>query len=139
MNWIRIASYGLALCVVSGCNAPSPAPAAGAASTAPAASGSPAKSVSFAADVKPIFSKYCADCHLNGSAKGGFALDSTDTALQEGRNGARIVAGDSANSNLLHRVKGDPGVKKMPPKGESMSADEIAVIAAWIDQGANAG
>ena len=75
---------------------------------------------------------------MDGSTKGGYSLDTHESAVQEGGKGPRIVAGNSAGSNLVQRIKGEPGVKKMPPKGDMMSAADAAIIAAWIDQGATA-
>ncbi|MBM3290731.1 MAG: hypothetical protein FJY92_11320 [Candidatus Hydrogenedentes bacterium] len=92
--------------------------------------------VAFAADVKPILDKNCHDCHLGGGKKGGFNMDTRENALLAGRHGPRIVEGDSAESNLILRVAHDPSVRKMPPKGAALSADEVAILRAWIDQGA---
>ena len=116
------------LVILAGCNA---APGGGGA-TVPAAE---SKTVAFAADVKPILDKHCHDCHLGGGKKGGFNLDTRENALLTGRNGARIEEGNGAGSILVLRVAQDPSVKKMPPKGEALSASEVAVLRAWIDQG----
>ena len=113
------------------------ADASGAAAAPAAAAAESAPKISFAADVKPIFDSHCASCHLDGEQKGSYNLDSRESALSEGKNGARIVAGNSAGSNMILRVSGAEGVKKMPPKGEALSPAQIAVLSAWIDQGAN--
>jgi mono/diheme cytochrome c family protein len=94
-----------------------------------------AKTISFAADVKPILDKHCADCHLSGASKGGYSMDTRESTLAPGRNGARIVEGNGAGSNLILRVAHDPSVKKMPPKGDALSAAEVDTLKAWIDQG----
>lgn len=135
---MSIRSTFLAICVavsITGCNAaPSAKPGAGGVDTsaAPAA----AKTISFASDVKPILEKRCHDCHLGGGSKGGFNMDTRENALAAGRHGARIVEGNSSESRLILHVAQDPGVKRMPPKGEPLSADEVATLKAWIDQGA---
>lgn len=130
---IEVFSLG-ALLVLAGCGA-SPAPNTGAATTGGDAASASAAAVSFASDVKPILDKHCKDCHRGGGTKGGFNLDTRENALLAGRNGARIVEGDAAGSNLVLRVAQDPSVKKMPPKGEPLSAGEVATLRAWIDQG----
>lgn len=94
-----------------------------------------ASTVNFASDIKPILDKYCHDCHLNGGTKGGFSLETRESALLEGRHGARIVAGNSAGSDLIKRISSTER-GKMPPKGDRVSAEEIAKLSAWIDQGA---
>jgi uncharacterized membrane protein len=138
VRWLIVAVCLGVLIILAGC---SPAPSAeqsvvpAGAAVAPADAGG-AKTISFAADVKPILDKHCADCHLGGSSKGGYNLETHENALAAGRNGARIVPGNSAGSNLILRIAHDPSVKKMPPKGEALSADEVATLKAWIDQGA---
>lgn len=122
----------LVLSLNSGCgqSAPAQAPASDTA-TAPAAA-----SVSFASDVKPLLESHCDTCHLGGGVKGGFNMDTREAAIIEGRNGPRIAPGNSAASALIRHVKGEPGVKRMPPKGEPLTDAEIATLTAWIDQGA---
>lgn len=96
----------------------------------------PAAPVSFASDVRPILESHCDTCHLGGGVKGGFNMDTREAAIIEGRNGPRIAPGNSADSALIRHVKGEPGVKRMPPKGEPLTDAEIATLTAWIDQGA---
>ena len=131
-RWLVGASCAGAVAIFAGCNASPGASGAPAAATPPAA----AITVAFASDVKPILEKHCNKCHLGGGTKGGFSMDTRENALAAGRNGARIVEGDSAGSNLILRVAHDPGVDKMPPKGEALTADEVGVLRAWVDQGA---
>lgn len=128
----------LALCAavaIVGCNA-APSAKPGASGTDTSAAPATPKTISFASDVKPILEKRCHDCHLGGGSKGGFNMDTRDNALAAGRHGARIVAGDSSASRLILHVAQDPSVKRMPPKGEPLSADEVATLKVWIDQGA---
>jgi hypothetical protein len=138
VRWLIAAVCLGVLIILAGCGAaPSAEPAAvGGGDTAAPAPAGEAKTLSFAADVKPIFDKHCADCHLGGGNKGGYNLDTHENALVAGRNGARIVPGNSAGSNLILRVAQDPSVKKMPPKGEALGADDVATLKAWVDQGA---
>ena len=51
-----------------------------------------------------------------------------------GANGARVIPGNSAESRLYLRVTGRAGLQ-MPPTG-ALSPEQIGVIKAWIDQGA---
>ncbi|MDZ4860496.1 MAG: c-type cytochrome domain-containing protein [Candidatus Hydrogenedentes bacterium] len=134
MNWHHYVLGCVAVCGFAGCNPQGAGPAAIAAST-PA--GGAAHMVSFQKDVKPILDVHCSDCHLSGKKKGGYSLDSHVSAIEAGAKGARIVAGSSASSNLIQRVQGADGVKRMPPKGEMLSAADVAIIAGWIDQGAS--
>jgi co-chaperonin GroES (HSP10) len=96
--------------------------------------------VTYATDIKPIFDASCVKCH-DGTKKpkGGLALDTLDGALKGGRDGKVITVGDSAHSDLVSSVAhvGDPD--DFMPKGKDakpLSADQIGLIRAWIDQGA---
>jgi hypothetical protein len=53
-----------------------------------------------------------------------------------GENGPAITPGDSAHSLLLARVNSKSDDERMPPKGRSLSADEIAALQGWIQEGA---
>ncbi|MCE9524969.1 MAG: PSD1 and planctomycete cytochrome C domain-containing protein [Planctomycetales bacterium] len=67
-------------------------------------------------------------------------LDLKKRALEGGDNGVVIKAGKSADSRLVLLVAGlDKETGLMPPegKGKPLSAAEIGLIRAWIDQGAN--
>jgi ankyrin repeat protein len=52
-----------------------------------------------------------------------------------GANGARVIPGDSAGSRLYLRLTGQAGLQ-MPPTG-ALSMEQIAIVKAWIDQGAD--
>ena len=116
----------------AGCNKQEAAPAASGGGDLPATA---ARTVAFAAAVKPILDKHCANCHLEGNKKGGFSLDTREEGIAAGRHGVRIVAGNSTGSDLIMRVA-STSKGKMPPKGERLTADEVGVLRAWIDQGA---
>ena len=123
MKWVFIVTCCVTAIPLAGCS--------------PQISATPAASpISFASDVKPILQRHCGDCHLGGKMKGGYSLETHTTAIDVGRKGARIVPGDSAASNLVQRIRAAEGVKRMPPKGDLLSAAEVATIAAWIEQGA---
>ena len=86
--------------------------------------------------VKPLLTKHCAKCHGSQKQQSGFRIDSAKGIREGGDSGPAIVVGDSAKSNLVHAITGTEGVSKMPPEGPSLSADEIALIRKWIDDGA---
>ena len=91
----------------------------------------------FVKDIAPIFEAKCLKCHGGEKQKSGYRLDVKRIALTGGDEHApNIVPGKSAESPLVKFVAGlDPDVK-MPPKGERLSAEEIAVLREWIDAGA---
>jgi len=94
------------------------------------------RTVDFARDVKPIFAKNCYKCHGAEKQKSDYRLDVKSSALKGGSIGGAIVPGDGAASALVHYVAGADEETQMPPKGEMLSAAEVGVLRAWIDQGA---
>ncbi|WP_202797454.1 c-type cytochrome domain-containing protein [Chthoniobacter flavus] len=97
-----------------------------------------ARPVDFAKDVRPLFEKYCFKCHGPEKQKSGYRLDVQDVALKGGDDHApNIVPGKSAESPLIHFVAGLDEDMLMPQKGERLTAEQISLLRAWIDQGAN--
>src|SRR5687768_15194854 len=95
------------------------------------------RAVDFARDVRPIFAARCVECHGREKQKSGYRLDARAHAMKGGDLGvAPVVAGDSARSPLIHYVAGVHPDVTMPPKGERLSAEQVGVLRAWIDQGA---
>jgi hypothetical protein len=100
--------------------------------------------LTFANDVKPIVEKSCFNCHSSKAQKlkGKLKLDSLESALKGGDNGKDIIPGDSAKSPLVAMVShvGDPDDFMPPKKAEArnprLTAEQIGIIRAWIDQGA---
>lgn len=96
------------------------------------------KQVGFAQDIKPIFDASCIRCHGPVKPKSGFRLDNRDSALKGGDNGVDILPGNSAKSPLVHFTAHLVEDMEMPPpgKGEQLTAVQIGLLRAWIDQGA---
>ncbi len=94
------------------------------------------RTVDYVADVQPILAKSCYACHGPDKQRGGLRLDVKAAALQGGDTGV-IVPRKSADSLLVRYVAGLDPSKRMPPKGERLSAGQVAILRAWIDQGAN--
>jgi hypothetical protein len=98
------------------------------------ASAQTAKKVSFATDVAPILAKNCAQCHGPAPAMANLDLRSRDAALKGGQHGPAIVPGDGAASRLYQHLTGK--AQPQMPMGGRLTDAEIAVIKAWIDNGA---
>jgi mono/diheme cytochrome c family protein len=96
--------------------------------------------VTYDTDIKPIFDSTCVKCHdSTKKPRGGVGLDSLEAALKGGKDGKVITVGDSAKSDLVSSVAhvGDPD--DFMPKGKGakqLTADQVGLIRAWIDQGA---
>ena len=107
------------------------------------------KQVSFSADVQPILTASCLECH-DGSGEGsetsGFNVTDYDSLMKGTQFGPVVVAGDSVSSTLYRLVshKADKKIQ-MPPhhdvtlaegRAEPLTTVQIETIKNWIDQGA---
>ena len=86
--------------------------------------------------VKPILAARCFACHGAKQQQSGLRLDLRQNALRGGDYGVVIVPGRSTESKLILRVTGSTAGLQMPPTGP-LPPEEIAVLRAWIDQGAD--
>ena len=90
--------------------------------------------ISYSATIQSIFStnNYCTSCHSGSSSSDGLSLESYENFISDDV----VVIGDSTNSKLIKRLKGD-GIAQMPFGGkESLDAPVITLIAIWIQEGA---
>ena len=94
------------------------------------------KQIDFARDIQPLLAKNCIACHGADKQTSGLRLDRKKAALLGGDGGRSIIPGKSAASRLIHLVAG-LGEKVMPPVGERLTAPQVGLLRAWIDQGAN--
>jgi len=98
----------------------------------------PLSAVEFEKDILPIFEAKCKRCHMEGSSKGGVALDADRISRDIGA-GKTIVPGDADASELMVRVTlpADDG-DVMPPegKGRPLSEREVTALKEWIAAGA---
>jgi mono/diheme cytochrome c family protein len=92
--------------------------------------------VDFARDIQPIFIKRCYECHGPDKQRHGLRLDRKDDALRGGKSGKPLLLpGKSAESELIARVTSQDPDEVMPNKGEPLTADQIGLLRAWVDQG----
>lgn len=91
---------------------------------------------SYAKQVRPIFVKYCLECHNAKSAKGGLDLETLKALLEGSDNGPVIKIGKADESELVKAIEGK-GRSLMPPKAKTLrpTKDEIAMLRAWINAG----
>ncbi|MCE9611578.1 MAG: PSD1 and planctomycete cytochrome C domain-containing protein [Chthoniobacter sp.] len=94
--------------------------------------------VDFVRDIQPLLAERCVKCHGREKQKGGLRLDARAAAMEGGDEGKIIEPGKSAESRLIHLVAGLEEDTVMPPKdkGERLTAAQIGLLRAWIDQGA---
>jgi ankyrin repeat protein/mono/diheme cytochrome c family protein len=107
-------------------------PFAGAQSKFPPAAN---RKVDYKQDIQPLLSQHCYSCHGAEVQQAGLRLDLRQNALRGGDYGPVIKIGDSAGSKLIRRLVDGDGGLQMPPDGP-LSNEEIGLLRAWIDQGA---
>ena len=93
--------------------------------------------VDFVKDIQPILSQSCLGCHGPKKQEAELRWDAKEIALKGGEHGAVIVPGKSAESKMIQLVAGLDPENVMPKKGERLTAEQIGLLRAWIDQGAN--
>jgi mono/diheme cytochrome c family protein len=91
--------------------------------------------VDFARDVRPIFAKHCVRCHGAKKHEGGLRLDVRRLALVGGDTGPAVVPG-TARGELLRRILSSDDKLRMPPDGDPLTAEQVATLKAWAEQGA---
>ena len=93
--------------------------------------------VDFLAEIKPLLDARCVSCHGADRQKSGLRLDRREAAMAGGDLGPAIEPGASADSSLIWKVTGFQGESIMPPTGAPLAPEEVALLRAWIDQGAH--
>jgi hypothetical protein len=101
-----------------------------------------AQAIDFAHQIKPLLERSCAACHSGEKPRGLFRIDSRDAILKGGASGtAAVVPGHSEKSPLIDYVSSQVPDSEMPPRAvrerfPGLTTDEVALLRAWIDQGA---
>ena len=98
----------------------------------PASHACAAERIDFAHDVLPILKARCAECHTAGKSRGDLSMDTRAALLRA----EVVVPGKSAASPLIARITSTDDKQRMPPKGKPLTAKEVSILKAWIDQGA---
>jgi hypothetical protein len=98
--------------------------------------------IDFARQIKPLLERSCVACHSGKKPRSLFRIDGLDAILKGGASGAAaIVPGHSEKSPLIAYVSGKAPELEMPPMAvrdrfPALSPDEVALLRAWVDQGA---
>jgi mono/diheme cytochrome c family protein len=93
--------------------------------------------VDYGREIRPIVAKNCYACHGpdESARQANMHLDTRKAAIGEDGSHKAILPGDSANSRVVLRIT-HPDLP-MPPSGQRLSGEEIALIKRWIDEGAH--
>jgi hypothetical protein len=91
--------------------------------------------VDFAHDVVPIFKKHCAECHLGAKKKGGLSMNTRADLLEGSENGKVAEPGKPDAALLLKLLTTTDEDDQMPPKGDRVPPEQVAILRAWIAEG----
>ena len=92
--------------------------------------------IDYVAEVKPILESRCFACHGALKQESGLRLDTGESIRTGGDSGPAVIAANAQESYLIERISANDESHRMPPEGEPLTAEEIALITAWIEQGA---
>ncbi len=91
------------------------------------------ESPQFETDVRPILKAHCWQCHGEvEELKGGLDVRLARFLVKGGESGPAIVPGRHMVSLLYDRVSSG----EMPPGAKILSAEDVGILARWIDSGA---
>lgn len=99
---------------------------------------SASRHVDFLTDIQPILSRECYECHGSEKQKGGLRLDQKASAIKGGDSGPLWTETKSSESLLIQAVTGARAdLERMPKKRDPLNSEQIGLLRAWIEQGAN--
>lgn len=97
-----------------------------------------AGNVDFATQIRPILESRCYECHGEKKQKGRLRLDQRSSVFEPPKGKKpRVVAAKPDESSLYTLTileKDDPDI--MPAEGDPLTAEQTALLRAWIEQGA---
>jgi hypothetical protein len=101
--------------------------------------GTEKRRIEFNRDIRPILSDNCFYCHGpdRNKREADLRLDTLSGLHGEGGSGGAIIPGRADESPLIQRVtSGDAEVVMPPPSsGKVLTAEQIRLLRAWIEQG----
>ena len=89
-------------------------------------------SVDYETEILPIFNAQCGNCHLRNSSAGVNVSNYQNTIDSD-----IVVPGNAQASSLYDRItRANSEAGDMPPGNAELSAEQIALIELWINEGA---
>ena len=89
----------------------------------------------FETKIRPLLHARCIECHGDKAQEGKLRLDSRHGWELGGESGPAIAPGNPELSLLIKAVQYADKDLKMPPE-KSLSAEEVALLVEWVQQGA---
>lgn len=119
MNNVRTVLMCVGAFWLTGCSQPKPEPIE-------------EQAVTFEADLQPLLSKHCFECHGKEEQEARLDLRTVDLILTGGESGEAILPGKPEESLLLEMLLDE----HMPPEGDLLTSEEIELVRKWIAEGA---
>lgn len=100
------------------------------------------QTVDFASQVYPVFERSCIKCHSGEKPKAGLSLASLEGIMKGGKSKEpAVIPGRGTDSPIIAFASDEVEDLEMPPlrsrsEFKSLSQPELALIKAWIDEGA---
>ena len=104
----------------------------------------PDAKIDFEQHILPILERSCFECHSSKlkKPKGGIRLDDLEAIREKSQTDNLVLPHKASKSALVKSISHKPGDDDlMPPPndGKPLSAEEIALIRRWVEEGANFG
>src|SRR5688500_7171175 len=96
-----------------------------------------AEPVDYARQIKPLLKDRCYACHGALKQQAKLRLDTVGLMTKGGKSGPAVKPGNPAGSLLLERAADADEETRMPPEGQPLTADQVALVKRWIAEGAN--
>jgi mono/diheme cytochrome c family protein len=93
------------------------------------------KPITYEDHVAAILKKNCATCHGDGKQEAGLNLAQYAGVMKGSGGGEIVVAGRSGASRLVEVITAEDDGERMPPDGDRVPAEAVALIRKWIDTG----
>ncbi|HEX5106107.1 MAG TPA: PSD1 and planctomycete cytochrome C domain-containing protein [Pirellulaceae bacterium] len=94
--------------------------------------------VDYTRQIKPLLKSHCYACHGALKQQGSLRLDTAAGMLKGGDGGPAIVARSVDASQIVERISSTDESTRMPQEGKLLTAQEVALLKAWIAAGAHA-
>src|SRR5262245_288309 len=91
---------------------------------------------SYARQVRPLFAKYCLECHNAKESKGDLNLETFPSLMKGGKSGPVVVPGKPDESLLVLLPEGKEKPPMPPKTARQPKPNEITVLRAWVAAGA---
>jgi hypothetical protein len=100
--------------------------------------------IDFEKHILPILERSCFECHSGKlkKPKGGIRLDDLEAIREKSQTDNLILPHKASKSALVKSIShkhGDEDLMPPPTDGKPLSAEEIALIRRWVEEGANFG